>query len=74
VASAGAPYGAVLAVHIISTLYLFTWDIVMDWGLRLRLGPDFLYRHRMHYPKSFYYFAAVTNLILRFSWEYVFAI
>jgi hypothetical protein len=56
-------------LYIFSTFYSYTWDIVMDWGLLrgTRSGHKLL-RDRLKYPKSFYYFSAITNLILRFAW------
>jgi hypothetical protein len=41
----------------------------MDWGF-FRGGkkdPIFL-RHKLLYPVPFYYFAAVTNLVMRLMW------
>ena len=37
----------------------------MDWGL-LRDGK--ILRNKLFYPKYMYYFTAITNLFLRFSW------
>ena len=55
---------------VFSTLYSYSWDIVMDWGLLrgTRGFPSCLLRDRIKYPPSFYYFSAVTNLALRFAW------
>jgi hypothetical protein len=50
---------------VFATIYSYSWDIVMDWGL-LRDGE--ILRKKLFYPKWFYYFVAVTNLILRFAW------
>lgn len=56
-------------VAIFATLYSYSWDIVMDWGLlRGTLPGKKLLRDRLKYPKRIYYFSIVSNLILRFSW------
>ena len=41
----------------------------MDWGLLRATDPGkkFL-RNKLLYPKWFYYFAAVTNLLMRLMW------
>ena len=43
----------------------------MDWGLRFRKHKHFMYRHKMHYPKKFYYIAAVLNMVIRVDWIFV---
>jgi hypothetical protein len=41
----------------------------MDWGLlRGSIPGRILLRDRLKFPKKFYYFSMITNLILRFSW------
>ena len=41
----------------------------MDWGLlRTREKGKWGLRHKLMYPVWFYYFAAFTNLTLRFVW------
>ena len=30
-----------------------------------------MYRHKMHYPKKFYYIAAVLNMVIRVDWIFV---
>ena len=43
----------------------------MDWGLlRGTMPGKKLLRDRLKFPKSFYYFAMISNLILRFSWVF----
>lgn len=52
-----------------ATLYSYAWDITMDWGLiRGTKNDNKLLRDKIKFPKSFYYFSMVSNLILRFSW------
>ncbi|KAH9941793.1 EXS-domain-containing protein, partial [Epithele typhae] len=54
----------------VNSLYAGAWDLLMDWSLlrpRARyflLRPDLLYTNNI----SFYYFAIVTNSLLRFMW------
>lgn len=58
-----------LVVSVIGTLYSYSWDIYIDWGLlRSReLGKKCL-RPKILYPAWFYYYAASSNFILRFFW------
>ena len=53
---------------VFTTLYSYAWDIVMDWGLLRGSGYNFLLRDKLFYPVSYYYFSAITNLMLRFAW------
>lgn len=58
-----------VAINILSTSFSYYWDLYMDWGL-LRSnekGKRYL-RNKMMYPVWFYYFAAVTNLVMRLMW------
>jgi len=56
-----------VCLFVASSLYSFTWDVYMDWGLgRPRygfLGP------RLMFPNKFYYYAVIAaDLVLRFMW------
>jgi hypothetical protein len=56
-------------LYVFSTLYSYTWDITMDWGLLRGTKPGHrLLRDRLKYPKYLYYFSAITNFFLRFAW------
>ncbi|XP_024084692.1 xenotropic and polytropic retrovirus receptor 1 isoform X2 [Cimex lectularius] len=59
-----------VAANVISTIYAYTWDIKMDWGLMdSNAGENKFLREEIVYSsKSFYYFAIIEDLILRFSW------
>jgi xenotropic and polytropic retrovirus receptor 1 len=58
-----------VVISVISTLYAFSWDLYMDWGLiRSKEKGRYMLRHKVLLPKWFYYYAIVTNLVLRFSW------
>lgn len=51
--------------RILATLYSYSWDIYIDWGLlQERSGL----RETLTFPKAIYYQAVFTNLILRFAW------
>lgn len=55
---------------VVSSLYAYTWDIKMDWGLlEGGGGENQLLREEMVYSsRGYYYFAIVEDLVLRFSW------
>ena len=41
----------------------------MDWGLfRSSKSGKYMLRDVIQYPKEFYYFAMLVNLLLRFFW------
>lgn len=48
-----------MAVFVASSLYSFSWDVFMDWGLGRReyqfLGPRLMYPRRIYY----YYVMAI---------------
>lgn len=55
------------AIFITSSLYSFTWDVYMDWGLGRPkfgfLGPSLMF------PKKYGYFIIIAlDLVLRFAW------
>ena len=54
----------------ISTIYTYTWDIKMDWGL---FDPNcgenrFLREHIVYRYKLYYYLAIGIDLVLRLTW------
>lgn len=55
---------------IVSSIYAYTWDIKMDWGLfDKNAGENRFLREEIVYSSTyFYYFAIVEDLLLRFSW------
>lgn len=58
-----------IAMNLISTIYSYSWDLYMDWGLlRSKKQGTFMLRPKILLPASFYYYAIVSNLILRFGW------
>jgi len=60
-----------IIIYVIATMYMYLWDLFMDWDM-FRYDPNSLLKLRMRshriYPKHYYIFASVTNLILRFFW------
>lgn len=56
-----------IGLFISSSLYSFTWDVYMDWGLGKPrygfLGPRLMFPNRLHY-----YGVVVIDLALRFMW------
>ncbi|KAF2075224.1 hypothetical protein CYY_003485 [Polysphondylium violaceum] len=53
----------------ISTIYSCAWDFLMDWGVLRLHSRNFLLRDHLYYRhKSVYYFAIVSNIIMRVSW------
>ena len=63
------PYRTIVWVmaYVVATLYMLTWDLVMDWGLISFKAPWEL-REKQTYPKNFYLFAMISNTVLRFAW------
>jgi hypothetical protein len=52
----------------VTSIYAGVWDIYMDWGLLEKGSPNPLLRAQLIYPPWMYYFAMVTNSLLRVSW------
>ena len=50
---------------VISTLYSYSWDIKVDWGL-MKDGRNL--REKLLYSKMYYYLAIVSNFVFRCSW------
>ncbi len=62
----------VIVLTVFSTLYSYAWDLYMDWGLLRSSWRDpsgkRLLRPKTLFPAWFYYYAAISNFILRFLW------
>lgn len=56
-----------LFTYLVSTLYTWLWDVVMDWKLG-QMAEGGLRERRMFSNKGYYYAAIVVDLILRFAW------
>ncbi|KAI3389955.1 hypothetical protein SNEBB_008008 [Seison nebaliae] len=59
-----------IIARIVSSIYTYTWDVKMDWGLLDTNQKDntFLREQIVYEYKSYYYISIVGDLILRFSW------
>ena len=51
-----------------TTMYLLYWDFRIDWNLFRKNSKNLFLRDKLVYPKFYYYFAIVTNFILRLTW------
>jgi len=57
------------AIHMWASSYSYAWDIYMDWGLlRSKEAGKYGLREKINYHPYFYYYAIVSDLILRFFW------
>jgi xenotropic and polytropic retrovirus receptor 1 len=56
--------------QLIGTIFKLIWDFKMDWGFFDKNAGEnkFLREAIVYSSKSFYYFAIVNNLVLRFTW------
>jgi hypothetical protein len=59
-----------IVTYFSSTLYSWSWDVLMDWSALDLKAPGLLRSRRMLPERSYYYFAIVVDLILRFFWTY----
>ena len=60
-----------LFLKTFSTVYKYIWDLRVDWGLLYSSNlKSFGLREKQYYPKVFYYWAMLTNFVLRFSFLY----
>nr|GAT52934.1 signal transduction protein [Mycena chlorophos] len=69
----GSPFDAVFALWVIFntayTVYALTWDLLMDWSLlRVHVRYKLLRKDLIYTHIWLYYFAIITNTILRFLW------
>ena len=55
--------GAWILLIVCATLYSYTWDILIDFRLQFCL-----LRPTLTYPRPFYYWALVSNFIMRCLW------
>eukprot|EP00753_Platysulcus_tardus_P005224 PLAT13009.1.p1 GENE.PLAT13009.1~~PLAT13009.1.p1 ORF type:complete len:1010 (-),score=468.20 PLAT13009.1:63-2714(-) len=65
--------GAWIYAAAFSTLYAYSWDIYKDWGLLRQLSPagevPFLLRKERMYSRTWvYYWAMLSNALLRIAW------
>ena len=57
-----------IVAGIISQGYMTFWDVYVDWGLGRCGSKNFFLRDKIVYPKTWYYFVIIVDIILRFIW------
>jgi hypothetical protein len=58
-----------IAFVVIGTVYSYYWDIKMDWSLGETKGvKHWGLRGKLLYPTYYYYFALISNFIMRVLW------
>ncbi|KAJ7740037.1 EXS family-domain-containing protein [Mycena maculata] len=64
------PFALWCLVNAVYTVYALTWDFLMDWSILRLHSRHFLLRQELVYTNHifFYYFAIVTNTLIRFLW------
>jgi len=61
---------AFIASQLFSSIFTYTWDIKMDWGLfDKNAGDNRFLREELVYSTTVYYFAIVEDFVLRFFWS-----
>jgi hypothetical protein len=60
-----------IVMYVVATLYSYSWDISMDWGLGDR-SEGFLRRRLMYPSRTFYCLCAVLDLFGRCAWTLTF--
>ncbi|CAB4405606.1 unnamed protein product [Rhizophagus irregularis] len=56
-------------VQFIASTYAFCWDVKMDWSLCKLHSENYLLRDELGFERHWvYYFAIISNFILRMSW------
>ena len=63
-----------LIAVVVGTIYTYIWDVRFDWGLgglpwKFNNEKEFLRPRRM-YDSRAYYFALVSNLVMRLMWTF----
>eukprot|EP01132_Coremiostelium_polycephalum_P010101 gene10101-12389_t len=55
---------------VLATLYMYVWDILVDWGFMWLGHPRPLLRQSLMYKKQIwaYYYVIASNLVFRFAW------
>lgn len=53
-------------VYVVATVYLFSWDVLMDFGFRRFFTAEG--RSKCLFPRWYYYYIFISNLILRYAW------
>jgi len=59
--------GILVTIFVIGTLYMLTWDTMMDFGFRRFFTAAG--RKQCMYPRWMYYYVSVCNAVLRLTWS-----
>ncbi|KAH9419277.1 Xenotropic and polytropic retrovirus receptor 1 [Dermatophagoides pteronyssinus] len=60
-----------IAALIISSIYTYSWDVIMDWGLmNVRSTENWLLRNELVYPKHYYHMAYIGDFFGRTMWAF----
>ncbi len=59
---------AYISIVVFSSTFLISFDMIIDWNVWHLKSKHFLLRDKLVYPKWFYYYAMITNGILRYFW------
>ncbi|KAF7493666.1 Xenotropic and polytropic retrovirus receptor 1 [Sarcoptes scabiei] len=60
-----------MASLVISSIYTYSWDVLMDWGLmNVRSTENCLLRNELVYSKPFYHLAYVGDFFGRTMWAF----
>jgi hypothetical protein len=59
-----------LVSFVLSTLYMYCWDVFMDWGLGRVKSKNFFLRDQLVWQSHrwFYFYCIVSNFFFRFFW------
>jgi hypothetical protein len=70
----GVPFLFWTISQVVSSLYAFSWDILMDWSLFDLRSKNYLLRDHLVYSKNWvYYTAMVINFLLRSTWILIYS-
>ncbi|CAG8503228.1 3400_t:CDS:10 [Paraglomus occultum] len=60
-------------IHVFNVIIAIFWDLVMDWALlQVWYIPNYGLREDLEYKRKWvYYFAIISNIVMRFSWIFV---
>lgn len=66
----GMEFAAWIFFAVVNSLYTSLWDFFMDWSLGRKSRKHWRLRDELGFREHvmWYYFASVTNVMMRFSW------
>ncbi|OTF81454.1 hypothetical protein BLA29_013584, partial [Euroglyphus maynei] len=60
-----------ISALVISSIYTYSWDVIMDWGLmNVRSTENWLLRNELVYPKTNYHMAYIGDFFGRTMWAF----